>query len=86
MPATQKTATKLPAKKKAPPRAPKPQPQLDGAERFTILLKEAEKFCDGVGLRKNLIREIIKTDSDCAFILKIDALLESVTSVHRRCV
>jgi hypothetical protein len=50
---------------------------LDGAERFTILLEESEKFCEGVGLHKGLIREILKTDSDWAFILKIDALLES---------
>jgi hypothetical protein len=77
MPAAKKTAAKLPAKKKALPRVQKPQPQLDGAERFTILLEESEKFCEGVGLHKNLVREIIKTDSDWAFILKIDALLES---------
>src|ERR1700733_598299 len=77
MPPAKKTAAKLPAKKKALPRVPKPQPQLDGAERFTILLEESEKFCEGVGLHKNLVREIIKTDSDWAFILKIDALLES---------
>jgi hypothetical protein len=51
--------------------------QLDGAERFATLLEESEKFCGGVGLHKDLIREILKTDSDWAFILKIDALLES---------
>ena len=55
----------------------KPSQQLYGAERFTILLEESEKFCEGVGLHKDLIREILKTDSDWAFILKIDALLES---------
>jgi hypothetical protein len=68
MPPAKKTAAKLPAKKKALPRVPKPQPQLGGAERFTILLEESEKFCEGVGLHKNLVREIIKTDSDWAFI------------------
>jgi len=50
---------------------------LDGPERFATLLEESEKFCDRVGLRKDLIHEILKTDSDWAFILKIDALLES---------
>jgi hypothetical protein len=40
-------------------------------------MEEAEKFCEGVGLQKNLIRDIIRTDSDWAFILKIDGLLES---------
>jgi hypothetical protein len=64
-------------KKKAQPRAPKSKPPLEGADRFTIMLEESEKFCEGVGLHKDLIREIIKTDSDWAFILKIDALLES---------
>jgi hypothetical protein len=75
--ADKKTAANVPPKKRARPHAPKPQPQLDGAERFTILLEESEKFCEDVGLHKNLIREIIRTDSDWAFILKIDALLES---------
>lgn len=50
---------------------------MDGAERFATLLEESEKFCSGVGLHKDLIREILKTDNDWAFILKIDALLES---------
>jgi hypothetical protein len=64
------------AVKRSSPRAKSSQ-LLDGAERFTILLEESEKFCQGVGLHKGLIREILKTDSDWAFILKIDALLES---------
>jgi hypothetical protein len=64
-------------KKKARQSAPKPEPRLEGAERFTVLLEESEKFCEGIGLHRELIREIIKTDSDWAFILKIDALLES---------
>jgi hypothetical protein len=46
-------------------------------DRFRVLLEEAQKFCDGVGLHKDLIGEILKTDSDWAFILKVDALLES---------
>jgi hypothetical protein len=69
-------------KKKAQPRAPKSKPPLEGADRFTIMLEESEKFCEGVGLHKDLIREIIKTDSDWAFILKIDALLESAAKIH----
>jgi hypothetical protein len=64
-----------PSTKKA--KSSKPEPQLDEAERFTILLEESENFCKAVGLSKDLIRRIIKTDSDWAFILKIDALLES---------
>ena len=68
---------KTPAKKKAQPRALKSKPPLEGADRFTIMLEESEKFCEGVGLHKDLIREIIKTVSDWAFILKIDALLGS---------
>jgi hypothetical protein len=55
----------------------KPAVQLDGAERFTILMEESEKFCEEAGLPKDLIKTIIKSDSDWAFILKIDALLES---------
>jgi hypothetical protein len=74
---TMPEATSKPVKKKSKPRAPKSKPQLEGAERFTIMLEESEKFCESVGLHKDLIREIIKTDSDWAFILKIDALLES---------
>ena len=46
-------------------------------DRFGILLKESHKFCKRVGLRKGLIQTIIKTDSDWAFILKVDALFES---------
>jgi hypothetical protein len=46
-------------------------------DRFGALLEEAQKFCEGVGLHKDLIGEILKTDSDWAFILKVDALLES---------
>jgi hypothetical protein len=73
---TMSEAPRKSVKKKAQARAPKSKPQLEGAERFTILLDESEKFCESVGLHKDLIREIIKTDSDWAFILKIDALLE----------
>ena len=53
------------------------EPQYDGLDQFLILIEESEKFCEGIGLSKDLIRQIIKTDTDWAFILKIDALLES---------
>lgn len=76
MPSPKQRLAKFAAAKKSSPRA-KPSQLLDGAERFTILLEESEKFCEGVDLHKDLIREILKTDSDWAFILKIDALLES---------
>lgn len=52
---------KTPAKKKAQPRALKSKPPLEGADRFTIMLEESEKFCESVGLHKDLIREIIQT-------------------------
>jgi hypothetical protein len=45
--------------------------------RFDVLLEEAEKFCVGVGLPKDLLLTIAKADTDWAFILKIDALLET---------
>jgi hypothetical protein len=48
-------------------------------DRFGVLLEEAQKFCEGVGLHKDLIGQIFKTDSDWAFLLKIDALLEAAS-------
>jgi hypothetical protein len=59
----------------APPPAPDESPE--DYDRFGILLKESQKFCKRVGLQKDLIPKILKTDSDWAFILKVDALLES---------
>ncbi|HET6217062.1 MAG TPA: hypothetical protein VFE27_08600 [Acidobacteriaceae bacterium] len=44
---------------------------------FGIMLKESEKFCKRLGLHKDLILKIVRTDSDWAFILKVDALLEA---------
>jgi hypothetical protein len=76
MPSPKPRPAKSAAAKRSSGRAKLPQ-QPDGSERFAILLEESEKFCDGVGLHKELIRDILKTDSDWAFILKIDALLES---------
>jgi hypothetical protein len=76
MPRPTKTlAESAASKKKTPPTNPSQQP--DGADRFNILLEESEQFCEGIGLHKGLIREILRTDSDWAFILKIDAILES---------
>src|ERR1035437_1840220 len=74
---TMPQASRKSVKKMTQLRAAKPKSQVEGAERFTIMLEESEKFCEGVGLHKELVREIIKSDSDWAFILKIDALLES---------
>jgi hypothetical protein len=53
--------------------------ETEGAGRFDILLEESQKFCEAVGLHKTLILEIANTDSDWAFILKIDALLETAS-------
>jgi hypothetical protein len=76
MPSPKKRPAESAASKKTVSHTTPPQ-QLDGAERFNILLEESENFCEGIGLHKDLIREILRTDSDWAFILKIDALLES---------
>jgi hypothetical protein len=54
-----------------------PHDQVEDFDRFGILLKESRKFCRRVGLQKDLILQILKTDSDWAFVLKVDALLES---------
>jgi hypothetical protein len=54
-----------------------PHDKVEDFDRFGILLKESRKFCKRVGLRQDLIMQIMKTDTDWAFILKIDALLES---------
>ncbi len=51
--------------------------ETEAFDRFSVLLEESQKFCEGMGLHKDLILEILKTDSDWAFILKVDALLET---------
>ncbi len=48
-------------------------------DRFGVLFAEAQKFCAAVGLHNSLIDEIAKADSDWAFVLKIDALLETAS-------
>ncbi|MGA2794736.1 MAG: hypothetical protein ABSE69_14645 [Roseiarcus sp.] len=68
----------IPPTKKANPRRRHPQ-DAEPFDRFGVLLEEAQKFCAGVGLHKDLILEISESDSDWAFILKIDALLETAT-------
>lgn len=75
MPSPRKRPAESAKSKKTAPRTN--LSQLDGAERFSILLEESENFCKGIGLHKDLVREILRTDSDWAFILKVDALLES---------
>lgn len=51
----------------------------EAVERFSMLLEDSQKFCKAMGLHNDLILEILKTDSDWAFILKIDALLETAS-------
>jgi uncharacterized protein YutE (UPF0331/DUF86 family) len=46
-------------------------------DRFSFLLGETQKFCKIVGLHEDLILEIWREGSDWAFILKIDAILET---------
>ena len=55
---------------------PSKEPEVD---HFGILLEESEKFCAAMGLPKDLILQIAKTDSDWALILKLDALLEAAS-------
>lgn len=68
-----KTAPKKTTTERKPPAEPK---EFD---RFGVLFEEAQKFCAAVGLHDNLIDEIAKADSDWAFVLKIDALLETAS-------
>ncbi len=75
--AKQKPSTlKSAATKKGRTRRSRAQ-EPEGFDRFGILLEESRKFCEGVGLHKDLVMEILQTDSDWAFMLKVDALLES---------
>lgn len=46
-------------------------------ERFQILYENGKAFCVAVGLPETLIADIVKSDTDWAFTLKIDALLET---------
>jgi hypothetical protein len=64
--------------KKAKTRRERAQ-ETEAVGRFDILVEKSQKFCEAVGLHKDLILEIAKTDSDWAFILKIDALLETAS-------
>jgi hypothetical protein len=58
-------------------KASKSAQAADHAERFRVLLKETQAFCRAVDLHENLIVEIAEADSDWAFILKIEALVET---------
>ena len=53
-----------------------PHKNVEDFDRFGILLKESRKFCKRVGLGQDLIMQVMRTDTDWAFILKVDALLE----------
>lgn len=68
-----KTAPRKTTTRSKHPREP------EAFDRFGILLEEAQKFCAAVGLHNDLIREIVKADSDWVFILKIEALLETAS-------
>ena len=68
----------LPIRKKAKARHDRAQ-ETEAVGRFDILLEESQKFCKAVGLHKDLILAIARTDSDWPFILKIDALLETAS-------
>lgn len=46
-------------------------------KRFELLLDGANQFCEAVGLRQNLVLDIYRAASDWAFIIQIDALLET---------
>jgi hypothetical protein len=46
-------------------------------DRFKFLLAEAQKCCSSLGLPDDLLLKIYQSDSDWAFILKVDALLET---------
>jgi hypothetical protein len=55
-----------------------PSKELE-VDHFGILLEESEKLCAALDLPQDLILQIARTDSDWAFTLKIDALLEAAS-------
>ena len=57
----------------------KPPKDAGEIDRFGALLEETQRFCVGVGLPKDLILAIFNAESDWAFILKIDALIETAS-------
>lgn len=63
-------------KKRTKKESKRPQ-EIDPADRFEILPEETKAFCRAVGLHENLMIEIAKADNDWAFILKIEALIET---------
>lgn len=48
-------------------------------ELLRDLLDGSHKFCEAVRLQEDLITQIIDTDNDWAFVLKVDALLETAS-------
>jgi hypothetical protein len=68
------TAAKREVKKRQ-----KTPPDEEASIRADALFEEAAKFCETVGLHKNLMHEIYYAENDWTFILKIDALLETAT-------
>ena len=45
--------------------------------RFEFLLDKSQKFCEAFGLPRDIVIDIYHSDTDWAFILKIQALLEA---------
>jgi hypothetical protein len=56
---------------------PKSSETDDG--RFEALLAASNKFCEAKGLSQDLVLDIYRTDSDWAFVLKVDALVETAS-------
>ena len=48
----------------------------ESEDRTTYLRRESEALCKTLGLRENILTEAFQEESDWAFIIKIDALLE----------
>jgi hypothetical protein len=48
----------------------------ESEDRTTYLRRESEALCKALGLRENILTEAFQEESDWAFIIKIDALLE----------
>lgn len=51
--------------------------ESDPGKRFDYLVLQGNKFCRAVGLQDNTALRIFNEDSDWAFLIKIDALIET---------
>ena len=49
---------------------------------FKFFFEGAQQFCDQLGLTNDLVLRIYNLDSDWAFILQIDALVNAGAKVH----